>query len=194
MPFPSPAIEVEARILADARGDSAHRSGAVAEVFRTFREPVLGLCLHLTGSQADAEDVVQEVFLSVHRALPLFRGESRLSTWIYRIAIRASLEHRARRRITEPLDPDVAGPREEEGHMARDEARRVLMAMDRLSAEHRTVLSLFAIQGLSHKEIADILGVAEGTVWSRLNAARKRLTQEMASPRTDRVRPASIDR
>jgi RNA polymerase sigma-70 factor (ECF subfamily) len=52
--------------------------------------------------------------------------------------------------------------------------------MDRLSVEHRTVLSLFAVEELSHKEIADILGVPEGTVWSRLNSARKRLLEQLA--------------
>ena len=64
--------------------------------------------------------------------------------------------------------------------VARDRARRLMMAMDRLSGEHRTVLSLFAVEGLSHKEIAEILGVPEGTVWSRLNAARRRLAGELA--------------
>ena len=185
MAFPLLEPAAEARILADVRGDSAHRSAAVAEVFRTFRGPVLGLCLHLTGRLADAEDVVQEVFLSVHRALPLFRGESRLSTWIYRIAIRASLEHRARRRPAEPLDPELPGPSNEEELVARDRARRLLVAMGRLSAEHRTVLSLFAVDGLSHKEIADILGVPEGTVWSRLNGARKHLVKELGGRREE---------
>lgn len=119
--------------------------------------------------------------MSVHRALPSFRGESRLSTWIYRIAIRAALEHRARRRSTEPLDPELPGPSEEDELMARDRARRLLLAMEKLSVEHRTVLSLFAVEGLSHKEIAEILGVPEGTVWSRLNGARRRLTAELAA-------------
>jgi len=190
MAFPSLAADVEARILEDARGDAARQGTAVAEVFRAFREPVLGLCLHLTGRRADAEDVVQEVFLAVHRALPLFRGESRVSTWIYRIAIRAALEHRARSRATEPLDPELAGPSEEAGHVARDRARRLVAAMDRISAEHRTVISLFAIEGLSHKEIADILGIAEGTVWSRLNSARKRLAEENDFIQHRRVPPA----
>ena len=177
MAFPSLSTEVETRLLADARADAGRRERAVSEIFRAFREPVFGLCLHLTGRRADAEDVVQEVFLSVYRALPLFRGESRLSTWVYRIAIRASLEHRARRRPTEGLDLDAPGPDVEAALVVRDEARRLLVAMDRLSAEHRTVLSLFAIEGLSHHEIASILGVPEGTVWSRLNAARRRLAE-----------------
>ncbi len=179
MAFPSLSPDVEARILADAREGGTRQNAAVADVFRAFREPVLGLCVHLTGRRADAEDVVQEVFLAVHRALPRFRGESRLSTWIYRIAIRASLEHRARRRAIEPLDPDVPAPSGEDAIVARDRARKLVLALDRLSVEHRTVLSLFAVDGLSHKEIAEILGVPEGTVWSRLANARKRLTAEL---------------
>ena len=176
MAFASLAPDVEARLLADVRAGSTRRTDAVAEVFRAFREPVLALCLHLTGGRrADAEDVLQEVFLAVHRALPHFRGEAKLSTWIYRIAVRASLEHRARRRTTEALDPELPGPSEEAGLVARDRARRLLLAMERLSVEHRTVLSLFAVEELSHQEIAEILGVPEGTVWSRLNAARKQL-------------------
>ena len=183
MAFPSLDPGEEKRILEDARGDAGHRAAAVSAVFRAFRQPVLGVCLHLTGRRADAEDVVQEVFLSVHRALPLFRGESRLSTWIYRIAIRAALEHRARRRRTEPLDDAIParGPGGEEHVEARDRARRLLIAMDRLSADHRAVLSLFAVDGLSHREIAEILGVPEGTVWSRLNLARKRLLEELGT-------------
>jgi RNA polymerase sigma-70 factor (ECF subfamily) len=60
---------------------------------------------------------------------------------------------------------------------ARDEARRVHAAMLRLPAEHRAVLSLLALEGLSHREVAEVLGVPEGTVWSRLHAARRRLSE-----------------
>lgn len=71
-------------------------------------------------------------------------------------------------------------PSGEEDILARDRARRLLVAMGRLSAEHRVVLSLFAVEGLSHREIAAVLGVPEGTVWSRLAGARKRLASELA--------------
>lgn len=152
------------------------------EIFRAYRLPVLKLCSNVVGNPSDAEDVVQQVFLSVHRALPEFRGESLLSTWIYRIALRAAIATRAKRRTFEPLEEHLPAPSAEKELMLRDEARRVTVAMDRLSLDHRVVLSLFAIEGLSHGEIAAVLGVPEGTVWSRLSAARRRLNDQLREP------------
>ena len=177
--FPKLDPAAEAAILAAAKGDAASRDAAFGQLFRALREPVLGLCLHVTGRRADAEDAMQEVFLAVHRALPRFRGEARLTTWIYRIALRASLRCKARRPASHALDSDwpVA---DGEPHMAwREEVRRLLSAMQRLSAEQRAVLSLFAIEGLSHREIADVLGVPEGTIWSRLHKARRSLAEQI---------------
>ncbi|MBI5067875.1 MAG: sigma-70 family RNA polymerase sigma factor [Deltaproteobacteria bacterium] len=173
-PPPLDAAAEEALLLRARQGGRA-REEVVVELFRGHRAPLLGVCLHLTGDRADAEDALQEAFLSAHRALPAFRGEARLSTWLWRIAVRAALEVRGRRRPAAPVDPELPAPPAEPPLLARDEARRVLAAMDRLPAEHRVVLSLFAAEGLRHREIAEILGVAEGTVWSRLHEARRRL-------------------
>jgi RNA polymerase sigma-70 factor (ECF subfamily) len=171
----------ESDLLARVRsGSTSTQRDGFEELFRTFRQPVLSLALHLTGNAGDAEDVVQEVFVSVHKALPSFRGEARLSTWIYRITIRAALAMKARRRETTPLDDVRPSANASSDLDARERARRLEQAMQKLSAEKRTVLSLFALEGLLHKEIADILGIPEGTVWSRLSAARKELIAELA--------------
>lgn len=169
----------EAELLAQARGRGAEREAAFEALFRALREPVLALCLHLAGRRADAEDALQETFLAVHRALPRFRGEARLSTWVYRIAVRAALRVRARRRDGPAVDPETPGGGGAADLEARLEARRLQEAMARLPVEHRLVLSLFALEGLSHRHIAEVLGVPEGTVWSRLHAARRRLSEEM---------------
>ncbi|MBX3204525.1 MAG: sigma-70 family RNA polymerase sigma factor [Labilithrix sp.] len=169
----------ETALVERARTAEAARDEAFAEIFRIYRLPVLKLCVHVIGDASEAEDVVQQVFLSVHRALPLFRGDSRLSTWIYRIALRAAIAARSKRRTFEPLAEHLRAPSTEDEIQLRDEARRAAAAMDRLSIEHRAVLSLFAIDGLSHREIANVLGVPEGTVWSRLSAARRRLNDEL---------------
>ncbi len=177
--FPGLTASDEAEILAAVRTGGARRRAAEDRVYRGLREPLLALCLHLTGRRADAEDAVQETLAAVHRGLPAFRGESRLSTWVYRIALRASLGVRSRHPDAAPLDPETPG-RGGEGEMAvRDEARRVAAAVARLPAEPRLVLSLFAIDGLSHREIAEVLGVPEGTVWSRLHAARRLLLESI---------------
>jgi RNA polymerase sigma-70 factor (ECF subfamily) len=182
--FPLIDETLEQAIVAGARGARAARDEAFARLFEALRAPVYSLCLNLTGRPADAEDAVQEVFISVHRALPAFRGEARLSTWVYRIALRAALQVRARQRPSAPLELTHVDPRGEAELLARDEARRALVAMQALPAEHRAVLSLFAIQGLSHREVAQVLGVPEGTIWSRLHTARKRLTELMKGPPT----------
>jgi RNA polymerase sigma-70 factor (ECF subfamily) len=171
----------EAEILAGVRAGGAGRRQASDRLFRELREPLHALCLHLTGRRADAEDAVQEVFVAVHLGLPGFAGASRLTTWIYRIALRAAFRARARRQDGEPLDPETSGGGGESDMVARDEARRVASAMERLPAGPRAVLSLFAVEGLSHREIADILGVPEGTVWSRLHAARRMLVESRST-------------
>ncbi len=169
----------EAEILAGVRAGGAARRDASDRLFRKLREPLHSLCMHLTGRRADAEDAVQEVFVAVHKGLPEFRGASRLTTWVYRIALRASFRARARRQEGAPVDEGAGGGGE--GEMVnRDEFRRVGAAMARLPAEPRAVLSLFAIEGLSHREIADILGIPEGTVWSRLHAARRMLVESLS--------------
>jgi RNA polymerase sigma-70 factor (ECF subfamily) len=169
----------ESALLIRARDQSAgEREAAFNEVFEAFRGRVLSLCLHLTGSPTDAEDAAQEVFLVVFRHLPKFRGESRLSTWIYRITVRVAFRVKAKHPRTAPLDlePAVGTP---DPALQRERSRQIALALDRLSADHRTVLALFSLDGLSHREIAETLGIPEGTVWSRLHLARKKLTAEL---------------
>jgi len=175
--------EAEASLLAAVRAGGARRAAAFDALFRGQRERVLALCLHLTGRRADAEDAAQETFLAVHRTLPDFRGEARLTTWIFRIAVRAALQARARRHDHAEVDPVTPAPGGLQATAAalaaRDEARRVQAALGALPAEQRAVLALFALEGLSHREIAEGLGVPEGTVWSRLHGARRRLAERL---------------
>jgi len=148
----------------------------------SLRRPVFALCLRLTGNRADAEDVCQDVWLAIHAGLPRFRGDAQPSTWVYRIAVRIALRAQTRRRPHDELTA-LAVPSQASAHDQLEIAERdrlVAEALTRLPVEQCTVLSLFAIEELSHKEIAAILGVPEGTVWSRLHTARKRLAKEIA--------------
>lgn len=171
-------VSGDAPLLARLREPST-RAAAFDDLFAALREQVFAVCLHVTGNAADADDALQETFLAVHAGLAKFRGESRLSTWIHRIAIRSAIRVRARRRPADDVhavDPPARGP---DPVLAGELAGRVAAAMESLSAEHRVIISLFAVDGLAHAEIAEILGVPEGTVWSRLHAARKRLAAEL---------------
>lgn len=173
----APMIDDDAAVVQRFRATSGiARDAAFEDIFRSHRGRVYALCLRLAGSRALAEDALQETFLDVYRGLEAFRGDSRLSTWIYRLALRTALRLRARHRDLPSDDDAPTASIDPAGALtARDRVRRLEVAVAALPAEQRTVLCLFAVEGLGHREIADILGVPEGTVWSRLHQARKAL-------------------
>jgi len=128
----------------------------------------------------EREDAAQDIFIAVYRSLRHFRGEAQLSTWIYRIAARHAIRLGRRRRTRELMrltmlkekPPIAIDPSERSTHLA---------TLDRMLAKlppkKRTVLVLFEIEGLSAKEIADVVGCPENTVWSRLHHARAEMVK-----------------
>jgi RNA polymerase sigma-70 factor (ECF subfamily) len=153
---------------------------AFEQVYADCHRHVHSLCVNLLGNSTDAQDAFQDTFLAVAQALPGFRSDASVKTWVHRIAIRTALKLRARRRPSDELTDQVPGPATDPiGDHA--EADGVARAMEALSFEHRLVLSLFAVAGLTHAEIAETLGVPEGTVWSRLHHAKRRLGELLAA-------------
>jgi RNA polymerase sigma-70 factor (ECF subfamily) len=149
------------------------------EVYRDCHRQVFALCRHVLGNPSDAQDALQETFLAVAQALPRFGGESSVKTWVHRIAIRVAIKLRARRPLHDELDH--ASDTGHDPTAQRAEADAVTRAMAGLSFEHRLVLSLFGVAGLSHGEIAETLGIPEGTVWSRLHHAKKQLAAALGN-------------
>jgi RNA polymerase sigma-70 factor (ECF subfamily) len=146
------------------------------DVYAAHHGQVYTLCRQVVGNRADAQDALQDTFIAVALGLPKFRGESSVRTWVHRIAISAALKVRTRsRRAPEPVEIEVTAPSVPNPGVTRDTRERLARAMDALPFEHRIVIALFAIEGLTHPEIAATLGVPEGTVWSRLHTAKKRL-------------------
>jgi RNA polymerase sigma-70 factor (ECF subfamily) len=167
-----------AAVVAAPRPEAVGRDADFAKIFTEHRARVFGICRQLCRSRADAEDATQEVFVALLRAVPRFRGDSSLATFIHRVAVRVAWKHLSRgpARREEPLDEvSLAARTGEDAAAARERERRLRAALDRLSVEQRTVVGLFAVEGMTHREIAATLGVPEGTVWSRLCVARKRL-------------------
>src|SRR5260221_13229962 len=181
-----------------ASGDEA----ACAELMSEHQRMVFQLALNLLGDRDEALDLSQEVFLRVFRTIHRFRGHSSLRTWIYRIAVnQARNRHRFwRRRHREDqvsLDAHVAahgdvlttrdlGP---DRVLAQKElAARLQRALDRLPFDQRTAIVLREIDGLSYDEIAYSLGIAVGTVKSRLTRARHALRLDLREARTARSR------
>jgi RNA polymerase sigma-70 factor, ECF subfamily len=158
---------------------------------------VLQLAMNLLGDRDEALDLSQEVFLRVFRTICRFRGQSSLRTWIYRIAVnQARNRHRFWRRRHRAdqvsLDQHIAthgellssGESKPDRMFAQKElAERLQRALDHLPFDQRTAIVLREIDGLSYEEIAFSLGVAVGTVKSRLTRARQALRVELREMR-----------
>lgn len=147
-------------------------SDSLSEVFSEHYQSVYRLALSLSGNHADAEDIAQEVFVAVMGALPKFRGDAKLSTWIYRIALRVGTRWLARRGSVAESPMTLA---------AADQSIPIdlINAMSRLPIDLRSVILLVSIEGLSHDEAAEVLAIPVGTVASRLHYARKRLLKNL---------------
>ena len=165
-------------LVAGARPVNAKtRNDAFAELIGELGPSLHSLCVGITGSSADADDALQDTLCTLATELSSFRCESRLFTWCYRIALRAAVRLRAKSRQREATTQLPQAPTARDGDsamMERDQAKRLLLAMQQLPIEQRAVLTLFA-SGHTHEEIAQILDVPIGTVWSRLHAGRKGL-------------------
>lgn len=153
-----------------------------ASVFREHYPYVVRLAASITGSAEIAKDVAQDVFIAVFRSLPDFRGESSLRTWIYQITLRTAGRHSVRRKKQPATGLGVDFDKLHGGEPADATATlaELAAAFDKLPLEARTVLSLVAIEGLSHEEAAAVLGVPVGTVGSRLHNARRKLVAVMS--------------
>lgn len=159
-----------------------------------YQNRAYSLVLSIVGGREDAEDIVQESFVKAYISLKNFRGESSFYTWIYRVAYNMAIDFRRRvsRRngvVTEPRLNDqnesvqvegVAQDGDPEKSAERKQLAATLdEAMAQLSEEHRAVIVLREIEGMSYAEIADVLGVSQGTVMSRIHYAKKHLQKAL---------------
>ena len=162
---------------------------AFAQLVDRYESAVAATVITMLGRGADAEDVGQETFVRFYRTLAQFRGDSKLKTYLVRIAMNLSLTALKRRRryglrFFSRDAPDADIPDVEAVTMADDDApERQLMvqrAIARLSPRHKPVVVLRMMQGLSTRETAEALGIPEGTVLSRLARAMKELEATLA--------------
>ncbi len=172
---------------------------ACAELVAGHERMVYTLALHLLGDRDEALDLSQEVFLRVFRTIHSFRGQSALKTWIYRIVVnqarnRQRFWRRRRRADQVSLDQHVAehgdlrqpgdGSSPDRAFVRKELASKLWSALNDLPFDQRTVVVLREIDGLSYDEIAFSLGVAVGTVKSRLTRARQVLRHQLRESRS----------
>jgi RNA polymerase sigma-70 factor (ECF subfamily) len=179
----SPAVELDAdqEIVARVRSGDGE---AFAKLVLKYQSRVLTLATRILDNRSEAEDIAQDIFVKVFQSLHDFRGDSRFSTWLYRITVNHCLNHIRRRTrqqqslvVTEPEDW-VKESRTNNPHKTLEQKERwalVQAKLQVLSLEHRTIILLRDFEGLSYEEIGAVLQLESGTVKSRLHRARMEL-------------------
>ncbi len=171
---------------------------AFRKLVERYQQRLVAAALGVVGNYQDAEDVAQEAFLKAFRNIGSFRGQSSFYTWIYRITLNLAIDlsRKAYRRSERSFEDSAAGNPEysskdgdggfsahaeqpdEQLHRA-EIRQRFLRALSELSPQHRAVIVLREIDGLSYAEISDLVACSKGTVMSRLHHARKRLQKAL---------------
>lgn len=152
---------------------------AFEAMYRENSARIYSLACRMTGSAADGEDLLQEIFLQAYRKMGTFKGQSSLGTWLYRLALNHCLDYvRSRRakmnKLTETLDVDgaVQPHARRQTPIAKIDLER---ALERLPDGCREAFVLHDVEGFDHKEIGELLGIAEGTSKSQVFKARLKL-------------------
>jgi RNA polymerase sigma-70 factor, ECF subfamily len=157
---------------------------AFAELVERYEKPVFNVAVRMLRNPEDARDVVQTVFLKAYQNLSSYDPRFKFYSWIYRMAINESLDLlRLRGRSAGPVDEQIAaddeGPTEA---LAGDQLREVVLdAVQKLNPEHRAVIVLRYFVDRNYEDMGQILGIAAGTVKSRLYEARQQLKERLAS-------------
>jgi RNA polymerase sigma-70 factor (ECF subfamily) len=147
-------------------------------IFDEHARYIIRALRHLGISEADVEDVAQEVFVTVHRKLPEFEGRAKLRTWLYAICLRVASDHRrrayvVRERATDSPPIDTGERSGAEPDTSVESRAFVQHLLGELDEDKRTVLVLYEIEGLTMREVAEVVGCPLQTAYSRLHAARE---------------------
>ena len=156
---------------------------AFAELVRRHQDRVFRFILRMLDAREEALELTQDVFVKAWQGLPGWRPEARFSTWLLQIARNAALDQLRRRQrvqfapMEEGMDVVDATPGPEARYASRQQQAQLERALGRVAPEHREILLLREVEGLGYAELAKVLGVAEGTVKSRLARARAALLE-----------------
>lgn len=155
---------------------------AQRNLYDIFAKRMYVVCLRYTKSQQEAEDVLQDAFIKIFKNLKGYRGESRLDYWIKRIVVNTALNSQRKKLYMYPMVDidDVKNEYDQSKVFSNIRMEELLSMIKSLPTGCQTVFNLFAIEGYSHKEIAEMLEVSEGTSKSQFSRARKLLQDKIA--------------
>src|SRR6476660_1648013 len=157
------------------RGDE----GAFQELVDGYKDLVFALIARTVQDRSRAEDLAQDVFLRIHRGLPYFRGEARLSTWIYRIVVNLCMQDRGRGTSSVSLDDAnarVATPAATDRHARDLELRdRLEKAIAQLPPQYRLLIAAHYLRGVQYEDLAEAMKMPLGTVKTQLHRAKRQL-------------------
>ena len=180
-------------MLAAQRGDR----GAFKVLFERYHRRAYALAFGVVRHQEDALDVVQDAFIKAHKYLDKFEGNSSFYTWLYRIVMNLAIDHIRKHRRVRPVEldeqrledggdegdgllPKLLGGNPGRALMDKEIRQRIDTALGELSENHRSVLVMRELEGLSYEEMAQAMGCSKGTIMSRLFHARKNMQKRLA--------------
>ncbi|MEZ4399473.1 MAG: sigma-70 family RNA polymerase sigma factor [Kofleriaceae bacterium] len=193
-PAVAPAPPTDDRLLV-AQAQAGDRL-AFKALFERYQRRAYALAFGVVRNQDDALDVVQDAFIKAHRHLDKFEGQASFYTWLYRIVMNLAIDHLRKHRRHNPVDftdqaiegavsedallPKIIGGNPGRALMDREIRERISEALDGLSENHRAVLVMRELEGLSYEEMAVAMSCSKGTIMSRLFHARKNMQRQLA--------------
>jgi RNA polymerase sigma-70 factor (ECF subfamily) len=166
---------------------------AFQELVEKYKQKVYYMALDMTGNHHDAEDLSQEVFIKVFASIKDFRGDSKLSSWLYRIAMNTCIDKTRRKRLKlVELDEKVvekpsAGGNPQRELEARSTQKQIDQALQKLPPRQRCIFAMRHYNEMMLREIAEVLKISEGTVKAQLFRAIRRLQKDLGHLRPDRM-------
>ncbi|MCW3074866.1 MAG: polymerase sigma-70 factor [Flaviaesturariibacter sp.] len=156
------------------------------ELYQRFAPKMFGVCLRYAGNTEEAEDILQEGFIKIFKKVGSFRSEGSFEGWVRRIFVNTAIEHFRRKTYLQPVTEREEETIEGSYLSVLDSLaeKDIIALVQQLSPGYRTVFNMYVVEGYTHKQIADILGISEGTSKSQLSRA-KIILQEMVRKNID---------